>query len=126
MVIPLQSFANETLGIFSNLSTAKIIAGDINFYKQNKAENEVIINVLEEESRNYLTLSNEYKSKIDLLDIDKGILRTRGDKFENVYMSCSNSLVQCKEDTPSRYVWFSLGALTTIILGLTGIYLITK
>ena len=81
---------------------------------------------MEDESSEYLKLSNEYKSKVFYLEDDKKILRTRGDKFEEVFLTCSNNLLTCKDEKPSRFVWFSLGALTTTILGLTGIYFLKK
>jgi hypothetical protein len=117
---------NVPEAIYLNLSSSRVLGAEINFYKTNKAENEMIISVLENESAQYLHLSNEYEQKIILLDQDKTILRTRGDKFEGAFMDTSKSLVQCKDDTPSRFVWFSVGAITSVVLGLTGIFLIKK
>lgn len=123
-VLTTPSLAGEV--IFINLSSSRTLAGELHYLKTNKAENEMIINVLESESNQYLLLSNAYEKKITFLDQDKAILRTRGDKFETAFMDTSKSLIQCKEDTPSRFVWFSVGAITSVVLGLTGIFLITK
>lgn len=120
MVFPIQLFASE--GIFLNLSSARNLAGELNFYKTVKADDDLVITELEKENNQYLQLSKEYENKILFLDKDKDILRTRGDKFENEYMSCSKSLIECKSNVPSRFVWFSSGILASLILTTVIIY----
>lgn len=111
--------ANE--GVFFNLSSARKLAIDIDYYKSSKGNDTLLINTLKESNNKYLALSTEHTNKILLLEKDKVILKTRGDKFEEDFTSCSVNLVKCKDDQTSKLTWFGVGfgsALLIIIVGL--------
>lgn len=120
-VFPTQLLASEQ-GIFFNISSARKLGGDLDFYKKIKTENDEIIKTLDEENNQYLNLSNEYKEKILFLEKDKEILKVRGDKFEDVYISTSKDLIKCKDNTPSRVSWYTYGVISTLIAITVGLF----
>lgn len=102
------------------------MAGELQVCKADTAYNDKMIQVLNLELDKYLTLSTEYKSKIDLLVQDKADLRLRGDKLEKVYTTCTSDLNECKQEKPSRVLWFGVGFVSAIVLGVVGAFAIRK
>jgi hypothetical protein len=113
-------------GIFFNLSTAKKLATDIDYYKKTKANDDKIIYSLKDETNKYLTLSQKYEGKITGLELDKDIYKTRGDKLEKEFSTCSKQLSDCEESKPSRFVWFGVGFISALVVGIVSAFAFRK
>jgi hypothetical protein len=109
-------------GIFFNISTAKRLATDIDYYKKTKVNDDKIIYSLKDETNKYLLLTKEFETKIKYLELDKTELKTRGDKFEKVYTTCTDDLKKCEESKPSRLTWFGVGFVSALIVGIVSAF----
>jgi hypothetical protein len=116
----------QSEGIFLPISSARKVASDLDFYKKTTSNDANVIYNLKQQNDGLVNLSVKCAEKSKLLEQDKVILTERGDRFEKVYSECSDNLNKCNEDKPSRYTWFSLGAITTLVLGLVVGFLVTK
>jgi hypothetical protein len=105
---------------------AEQLAGELQYCKETTEYNDKLVTILNLKVDKYFTLSNEYKTKIELLDKDKVDLRLRGDQFEKVYTTCTSDLNDCKQAKPSRLVWYGAGVITTLVLGLATVFMIKK
>ena len=120
------SVAANKKGIFFSYSTAQKLGAKLDYCDKRIINDDEIISTLSGTSTNYLALTESYKTKITLLSEDKLALKTRGDKFEKVYTTCSADLNKCEDAKPSRYVWFSIGAISTLIATIATIFIIKK
>jgi hypothetical protein len=111
---------------FTNISSARKSAADIDYTLKTQAKSNTIISLLKDENSKYFNLSNQYVGKITFLEKDKEILKKRGDDFEKVYTTCSKDLIDCELSKPSRFTWFCAGFLSAFILGVGTIYMIKK
>lgn len=123
MSIPTQSLAASE-GIFFNISSARKLAADIDYYKIKKATDKVIIDTLKESNNKLLELSTVHEDKIVEIEKDKVIYKIRGDKFEDLFTKCSSSLQDCENSKPSRLVWFSSGVIGTLVFGIVALFLV--
>lgn len=115
MVFPTSQALAANKGIFFSHSTAKRLASQIDYCNKTKTNDENIIYNLDLENKNLYSLNDKYKEKITGLELDKEILKVRGDKFETEFNNCGTDLTKCMENKPSRLTWFGAGVITTLL-----------
>lgn len=128
MVFPTQLLAASLLpnkGIFFNATTATKLAATLDYSKKKIDNDDKLISTLAATNGKLLNLSDEYKLKITGLEKDKDIYKTRGDKFEGVYTTCTKELQDCNDSKPSRLVWYGAGVVSSLVLVL-GIFFVAR
>jgi hypothetical protein len=121
-VTPIQSLASE--GLFLDYSTAKKIAIELKYCNQNlpTLKKSVILcdselNVIKEQ----IKLKN---AEVIGLTKDKTDLTFTTNDFKKKLININDELNKCKEEQPSRIVWFGSGIVATTLTILLGLFLI--
>lgn len=106
--------------------TAKKILGDTNYYKSNYSILKQDIDLCNlqldaKENENIL-----YKKQVESLNQDVKDLTSVSDTYKKEFINKNTELMSCQESKSSRFTWFSVGAITTVIVSLIGFVLIKK
>jgi hypothetical protein len=112
------SIANAQQGIFLNYSSAVKLSADIEYFKKTVDNQKLQINEYKDINLNLNNISELKDVKITGLIKDYSIQEQRATQLQEIYTVCNKDLIKEKLDKPSRYTWFSIGAISALVLGI--------
>jgi hypothetical protein len=123
LVIPTQSLASN--GLFFNYTSSSKLVTDIKYFNTNYPLLEKKYDTCIEQ----VEVSNVYTANVETLldgcNEDKKIYEDISAQLQKHYLSCNLELNKCRDATPSRFTWFSIGALSAVV-GVVGMFILIK
>lgn len=111
-------------GIFMNASTAKNVAVELKYCRANipilKEDVDLCNTQIEVKKEQISVLTKE---KLGLLEDKKLLIETK-DSYQKELINKNKELQTCKDNTPSRFTWFASGVISTLVVGIVGLFLI--
>jgi hypothetical protein len=120
VTFPTQSFSSE--GLFFNVSSSRKLLTELKYADVIKQR----FTVCQQQYSSISSLNASNERLVVGLTKDKVDLTVVAGEFEKRLLETNKLLIAEKESKPSRLVWYGLGAITAVVLGLVGAFLITK
>ena len=117
LVIPMQSVAESRLpdGLFFNYSSSKKLVTDIKFYNENYPKLEEKYDICTKQVSTANKNIDATEKLLNGCNGDKVVLKGISADLEAKYVKAGNDLIDCGNAKPSRFTWFSIGAVTTMV-----------
>jgi hypothetical protein len=114
------SLASE--GIFLNISSARKVVTELQYGDVVKQR----LFICQQQYSTSKSINTTNETLIIGLNKDKVVLTGVSEEFEKRLLDTNKQLIAEKESKPSRFVWYGVGFITAVILGLVGAFLVAK
>ena len=112
--------------IFMSYTTGTRFVADYKFYKKSATDlGKKLVND-DQYIKNCDSEVLALKQGSALMKIDMAALDKAKEEYKKNYEDTNKALIDCQNSTPSRYTWFSLGALSAAVVFVIGIVMIKR